>query len=328
MKETIHFHSFMELHPHPAVQELLRASVDGSPAVARVGRWMAAHPVLAVTLSAEEVANACGGSLAAVNRFAKHAGYEGFADLRLHLGRQLQQALEPVNKLRAAHGPEAATAGAVGAVGTMGAQAFGHTQRNLQAAAQACDPGLLDQLAQRICRARRVLFMGFGSSHHVAAFGADVLQPYLPQVVEVTSAGGSEQAVRRMTGLTEQDVLIAISLPRYSREAVALTAHARQRGALTIAITDEATSPLAREADYTLLAPASHPLLPSSPMAAMAMVEALATQVIRATPQAVRSLVELSESVLPYLTPDADTASPAAGKPQPQAPHPAGKDSQ
>lgn len=321
MKETIHFHSFMELHPHPAVQELLRASVDGSPAVARVGRWMAAHPVLAVTLSAEEVANACGGSLAAVNRFAKHAGYEGFADLRLHLGRQLQQALEPVNKLRAAHGPEAATAGAVGE------QAFGHTQRNLQAAAQACDPGLLDQLAQRICRARRVLFMGFGSSHHVAAFGADVLQPYLPQVVEVTSAGGSEQVVRRMTGLTEQDVLIAISLPRYSREAVALTAHARQRGALTIAITDEATSPLAREADYTLLAPASHPLLPSSPMAAMAMVEALATQVIRATPQAVRSLVELSESVLPYLTPDADTASPAASKPQPQAPHPAGKDS-
>ncbi|MBD9582893.1 MurR/RpiR family transcriptional regulator [Delftia sp. DLF01] len=321
MKETIHFHSFMELHPHPAVQELLRASVDGSPAVARVGRWMAAHPVLAVTLSAEEVANACGGSLAAVNRFAKHAGYEGFADLRLHLGRQLQQALEPVNKLRVAHGPEAATAGAVGE------QAFGHTQRNLQAAAQACDPGLLDQLAQRICRARRVLFMGFGSSHHVAAFGADVLQPYLPQVVEVTSAGGSEQAVRRMTGLTEQDVLIAISLPRYSREAVALTAHARQRGALTIAITDEATSPLAREADYTLLAPASHPLLPSSPMAGMAMVEALATQVIRATPQAVRSLVELSESVLPYLTPDADTASPAASKPQPQAPHPTGKDS-
>src|SRR5256885_13145411 len=84
MKETIHFHSFMELHPHPAVQELLRASVDGSPAVARVGRWMAAHPVLAVTLSAEEVANACGGSPAAVNRFAKHAGYESFSDLRLH----------------------------------------------------------------------------------------------------------------------------------------------------------------------------------------------------------------------------------------------------
>ncbi|WP_046982576.1 MurR/RpiR family transcriptional regulator [Delftia tsuruhatensis] len=318
MKETIHFHSFMEFHPHPAVQELLRASVDGSPAVARVGRWMAAHPVLAVTLSAEEVANACGGSLAAVNRFAKHAGYEGFADLRLHLGRQLQQALEPVNKLRAAHEPAASA---------VGAQAFEHTQRNLQAAAQACDPGLLDQLAQRICRARRVLFMGFGSSHHVAAFGADALQPYLPQVLEVACAGGTEQAVRRMTGLTEQDVLIAISLPRYSREAVELTAHARQRGALTIAITDEATSPLAGQADYVLLAPAAHPLLPSSVLAAMAMVEALATQVIRATPQAVRSLVELSESVLPYLTPDSSPASPAASKPQTQAPHPAAKDS-
>ena len=59
----------------------------------------------------------------------------------------------------------------------------------------------------------------------------------------------------------------------------------------------------------------------------MTMVEALATQVIRATPQAVRSLVELSESVLPYLTPDSSPASPAASKPQPQAPHPAAKDS-
>src|SRR2546425_12452826 len=117
MKETIHFHSFMELHPHPAVQELLRASVDGSPAVARVGRWMAAHPVLAVTLSAEEVANACGGFPAAVNRFAKHAGYEGFADFRLHLGRPLQQGPEPVNKLRAAHWPRGAPAGRPGASG-------------------------------------------------------------------------------------------------------------------------------------------------------------------------------------------------------------------
>src|SRR5260370_39210112 len=117
MKETIHFHSFMELHPHPAVQELLRASVDGSPAVARVGRWMAAHPVLAVTLSAEEVANACGGSLAALNRFAKHARYESFADFRLPPGRPLQQALEPLNKLRAAPGPAGAPAGPLGATG-------------------------------------------------------------------------------------------------------------------------------------------------------------------------------------------------------------------
>jgi DNA-binding MurR/RpiR family transcriptional regulator len=281
---------------------------------------MAAHPVLAVTLSAEEVANACGGSLAAVNRFARHAGYEGFADLRLHLGRQLQQALEPVNKLRAAHGP-------VAGVAPVGAQAFEHTQRNLQAAAQACDPGLLDQLAQRLCRARRVLFMGFGSAHHVAAFAADALQPYLPQVVDVASAGGTEQAVRRMAGLTEQDVLVAISLPRYSREAVELTAHARQRGALAIAITDEATSPLARQADYVLLAPAAHPLLPSSVLAAMAVAEALATQVIRATPQAVRSLAELSESVLPYLTADTAPASPAASQPHSQVRNPAAKDS-
>src|SRR5258705_2180316 len=99
MKETIHFHSFMELPPPPAVQELLRASVDGSPAVARVGRWMAAHPVLAVTLSAEEVANACGGFLAAVNRLAQHARYESFAEFRLHLGRQLQQGPETLHQL-------------------------------------------------------------------------------------------------------------------------------------------------------------------------------------------------------------------------------------
>lgn len=284
-----------------SLADLLHASVDVTPALALVGRWIAAHPVLAVTQSAEEVARACGSSLAAVNRFAKHAGYEGFADLRLKLGKQLHQTLLPVTKLQAASSPSASHT-----------QAFEQALANLNSAAHACDAVLLDRLAERVCRARKVLFMGFGASNHVAAFGANALQPYLPNVVNVAAEGGSEQAMRRLAGIGQADVLVAISLPRYSRDAVALAAHARGLGTLVIAITDDTANPLAEQADYVLLAPSQHPVLSSSPLAAMAMAEALVVRVVQRVPEAARRLAELSESVLPYLTLEAKPAALAA----------------
>ncbi len=286
------------------LQRILHASVDVTPALACVGRWIAAHPVLAATQSAEEVARACGSSLAAVNRFAKHAGFDGFADLRLSLGKSLHQTLAAVTKLQAinASGEQFSTA----------TQALAQAMDNLARASDRCDVQLLDRLAERICKARKLLFLGFGASSHVAAFGANVMQPYLPNVVNVADVGGTEQAMRRLADIGAGDVLIAISMPRYSRDAVVLAAYARAQGALVIAVTDSADSPLATESDYQLLAPSQHPVLPSSLVAVMAVVELLLARAVQRVPEAARRLAKLSESVLPYLTQGAETIPVAA----------------
>src|SRR5262249_44182306 len=82
------------------------AVVDASPSLSRVGRWIAMHPIQALSYSAEEIASLTGTSVAAVNRFARSAGCNGFAHLKTLLGEALQSAVQPLNKLASASGKE------------------------------------------------------------------------------------------------------------------------------------------------------------------------------------------------------------------------------
>ena len=54
--------------------------------------------------------------------------------------------------------------------------------------------------------------------------------------------------------MTDKDVMIGISFPRYSTMAVDAMNYARSQGAHAIAITDSMVSPLIKSADSVLIA--------------------------------------------------------------------------
>jgi DNA-binding MurR/RpiR family transcriptional regulator len=58
-----------------------------------------------------------------------------------------------------------------------------------------------------------------------------------------------EQVVR----VTEDDVVVAISFPRYSRKSYQVVNYAKEKGAHIISITDSLFAPIATMADTTLL---------------------------------------------------------------------------
>ena len=81
-------------------QDRIESTVtETSPSLSRVGRWMSTHPIRTLSHSAEEIAALTGTSVAAINRFARAAGFEGFSDLKTVLGEELQSAVEPLRKL-------------------------------------------------------------------------------------------------------------------------------------------------------------------------------------------------------------------------------------
>jgi DNA-binding MurR/RpiR family transcriptional regulator len=84
------------------IQKISKAALDNSPALQRVGVWMATHPLRVISMSADDVAVQAGASLAAVNRFARSAGFDGFAHLKATLAEELHEASEPIRKLRSA----------------------------------------------------------------------------------------------------------------------------------------------------------------------------------------------------------------------------------
>lgn len=266
-----------------------QATVNASPSLGRVGRWMAAHPIQTLSHSADEIAAQTGTSVAAVNRFSRAAGFQGFSDLKIAWGDELQSIMDPVRKLDSVRGADVAdTAGRRGV--------------DLSGIQRALALAPVERAAGRLMKARQVWVLGLGMSSHIAGYAADVLAPYLPQVRPLTGEGGTEQVARRLLHCGKGDVLMALSLPRYSKDVVRLADFTRERGAHVIAVTDSPDAPLARVAQTLLVAPAEHPWLSSTAIGALALVEALTGAVMKLNPDARRIAGELSEAVLSHLT--------------------------
>lgn len=74
------------------LNRLRQSALEATPAIRKVGLWMAAHPLHAISLTADEIADQARASQSAVNRFATHAGFAGFVELRAALAAELQDA--------------------------------------------------------------------------------------------------------------------------------------------------------------------------------------------------------------------------------------------
>jgi glutamine---fructose-6-phosphate transaminase (isomerizing) len=99
----------------------------------------------------------------------------------------------------------------------------------------------------------RVRLLGIGSSRHVAAFGAacfDALSPVPATVLAAPGAGVPVPAFGR------PDVVVVVSQSGRTPALVPVVASARVAGAMVVAVTNVAGSPLARAADVVLHAAA------------------------------------------------------------------------
>lgn len=291
------------LHDTRLMQRVQQALPQLTPALRKVAEHLLRHPLLAATQGIEEWARACDASPAAVNRFASSMGYAGFAALKAELGATLQAVASPLNKL------------AQQLDGTQRHDTFGKliavSQANLQTTADNLSVPGFDAVVGALCAARRVYVIGFGNSCYLAGLAASNLAPYCDAQL-ASAEGGNENAAYKLAGAGGEDVLLAISLPRYSRDTVQLARFAAERGARVVAITDSPASPLAAVASHALYAAAEHPVLSAANSAVLALIEALVAAVMLRNPDVLRLSAELSESLLDYLYVDQPLASPRA----------------
>ena len=109
----------------------------------------------------------------------------------------------------------------------------------------------IDRAVREIIAARRVGTAGGRSTHAVAY----LLYLLLSQVrkdcdlLEFTPGGLPNQIINYGPG----DLIIGLSLPRYSRQTLLTLEYARKNRCRTIAVTDSPISPIARVADLVLL---------------------------------------------------------------------------
>ena len=250
------------------------------------------NPLDTATMTIEGFGEKSGTSTATVTRFVRVLGYRGYGEFRSALSAALKLALGPVDGFADARAVAGSTFSTLVSVLKDEAANFEETISMLEEA-------VVLRAVEALLRARRIFLVGSGASHHVASFLEDGLALYLDaDVIFAASRGGPERALRHMLSAGADDLVLAISIPRYSRTTLDLGNFARKRGVPLLALTDAPTSPLSRIADMTLYAPARNRLLPNSPAAIFALADALITTVAKERPDAVETLKGLSESLL------------------------------
>lgn len=231
-----------------------------------IADYITKHYDKAAFMTASKLGATAGVSESTVVRFATELGYDGYPQLQKALHEMVRSKLTSVQRIEVTSdrlGGNDVVSGVLNSDIELIRSTLEKTSREeFQRAAQA------------INRAHRIYILGVRSSAALASFMAFYFKFVFDSVVLVDTSSSSE-IFEQMFRIGEDDVLIAISFPRYSKQTVDALRFASDRKATVIAITDSQTSPIAHLADCLLIACSDMASFVDSLVAPLSLINAL-----------------------------------------------------
>ena len=142
------------------------------------------------------------------------------------------------------------------------------------------DRDAFEEAINRIVEAKNIYILGVRASSSLAGFLAHGLRMIFDNVKFVQTTSGSEMFEQIMS-IQPEDVMIAISFPRYSKRIIHAVNFAHNAGADVIAITDSLASPIAPQANQVLTAKSDMASFVDSLVAPLSIINAIIVAVSR-----------------------------------------------
>jgi len=142
------------------------------------------------------------------------------------------------------------------------------------------DRDAFNEAVDRIVDAKDIYILGVRASSSLAGFLAHGLRMIFDNVKFVQTTSGSEMFEQIMS-IKSEDVMIAVSFPRYSKRIIHAVNFAHNAGADVIAITDSLASPIAPQANQVLTAKSDMASFVDSLVAPLSIVNAIIVAVSR-----------------------------------------------
>ena len=131
-----------------------------------------------------------------------------------------------------------------------------------------------DSAVDAILKSKTIYITGVRSAASLAAFTDFYLRLMFDNTKLISSADPADMFEQTMH-IDENDVIIGMSFPRYSKNIIKLLEYASKRGATVIGITDSQTSPIVRVSNYSLTARSDMNSFVDSLVAPFSVVNAL-----------------------------------------------------
>lgn len=220
----------------------------------------------AAFMTAAALGKKVGVSESTVVRFATELGFKGYPELQRALQQMIKSKLTAVQRMEVSQT-------LIGDGDIINSVLTGDIELIRETAERTSRDDFKNALAE-INRAKRIYILGVRSSAALASFLAFYFNLVFDSVVLVDTSSASEM-FEQMFRIDENDVCIAISFPRYSKQTVNAMRFIADRKAKIIAITDTDKSPIASFADYLLVARSDMASVVDSLTAPLSLINAL-----------------------------------------------------
>ncbi|MCL2827799.1 MAG: MurR/RpiR family transcriptional regulator [Oscillospiraceae bacterium] len=257
------------------------------------GQRRIAHYILenydkAAFMNAVKLGQTVGVSESTVVRFASMLGYDGYPGMRRALQEMIRNRLTSVQRIEVAKD-------------IMDSQDILTTvltsdMDKIRLTLEELDRDAFDHAVNALLTAKRIYILGLRAASPLSSFMGFYLN-LTAENVRLVSDTYVNEVFEQMLNIGPGDVLFSISFPRYSRRTVKATRYARDRGATTIALTDQLASPIAENADIKLFAKSDMVSFLDSQVAPLSVLNALLVAMSLKTEQKISDTFERLEQI-------------------------------
>ena len=242
----------------------------------------------AAFLTAARMGEEVGVSESTVVRFATALGYDGYPGFQKALGELVRTKLNSIQRMEVTYGRISQ--------GEILTSVLQSDIEKIKMTMASIDHEVFELAVDTILNARRIYVIGIRSCAPLANF----LGFYLNLVcgnVTVVNTNGSSEIFEQIIRISEEDVIIGISFPRYSMRTLKALEFASNRKAKVITLTDSVHSPITLYSSCNLIARSDMASIVDSLVAPLSVVNALVVALCMKKQKEVISTLETLEQI-------------------------------
>lgn len=220
----------------------------------------------AVFLTAAKLGKTVGVSESTVVRFATQLGYDGYPGFQKALEELVRNKLNSIQRMEVAYGRIAQS--------EILETVLQSDIEKIKMTLTGIDQDAFDLAVDTILHAKRIYIVGIRSCAPLASFLGFYLNLIFDNVTLVNTNSASE-IFEQLIRISEEDVIIGISFPRYSMRTLKALEFASNRKAKVITLTDSIHSPMNLYSSCNLIARSDMASIVDSLVAPLSVVNAL-----------------------------------------------------
>ena len=232
----------------------------------RIAQYILESYDKAAFMTASKLGKTVNVSESTVVRFAVELGFDGYPSMQKTLQEIVRNRLTSVQRIEVASD----RMGSQDVVSSVLQADIDSIRRT----GELLDRTEMDESVRAILNAGTIYIVGIRSSAALASYLNFYFRNFFSRVVLISPAATSE-LFEQLRCVQKGDVLIGISLPRYSSSTVKVMQYAHDSGATVIAITDKPDAPAGKVADHVLIAKSDMVSVVDSLVAPMSVINAL-----------------------------------------------------